>query len=486
MKHKMAFQLVVYFSAALLLFSIVIGSVFLTLFKNHTIELEKADMEKRSVAIAETLSGLMSNSTGEEMMSMGRGAGMMGTGQGGLMPYLRFLDDIAMADVWIVDENLGLMTIGHMENRKYNYGDLPVDAEAVVKNVFRGETTFSEGFSQMLDTPTLTVGTPIREGEKVIGAVLLHSPVAGTNEVLRQGFGILAVSILAAFILSVVLSVLLALSFTKPLKKMKDTALELSVGNYEAKTGVMKKDEIGELADTIDVLSERLNLASRESEQLNQLRKDFVANISHELRTPVTVLRGSLEALRDGVISDPEQIKIYYSQMLNESLFLQRLIDDLLDLSRLQNINFVIEKKELNLCDVLDDIKRSAGNLAESKGIEIHLEQDTQVCMVTGDYGRLRQMLMVILDNAIKFSPERSRVIVSLKDRKVSIRDYGIGISETDLPYLFDRFYQVKSESNTNGTGLGLSIAKQIAERHDVQLSVSSEIGKGTEFQFQF
>ncbi|MEL7655923.1 MAG: ATP-binding protein, partial [Bacillota bacterium] len=455
-------------------------------FKNQTMELEKASLEKRAVAISETLSILMDGSAPKDTISMGRGMGMMGTGQIGTMGYLRFLDDIAMADIWIVDEQLNLLTIGHMDNQQYNYGDLPLDAEDVVKNVFRGETTFSEGFSQVLDKPTLTVGTPVKVNGMVVGAVLLHSPVEGINNALLQGFGILAISILCAFVLSIVLSVLLALSFTKPLKNMKNTALELSNANYEAKTGVAQQDEIGELAQILDILSDRLYQASKESEQLDQLRKDFVANISHELRTPVTVLRGSLEALRDGVVADDQQIKEYYRQMLNESMYLQRLIDDLLDLSRLQNINFKIEKKELNLCDVLDDIIRSAQNLAESKSIEIQWEQDTLICIVSGDYGRLRQMLMIILDNAIKFSKAGSKVSVSLKERMISIRDNGAGIAAQDLPYIFDRFYKVKSEENKNGTGLGLSIAKQIADRHGIQISVESEIGKGTEFQFRF
>lgn len=486
MKQKMVFQLVAYFSAALLLFSIIIGGVFLTLFKNHTIELEKTDLQKRAIAIAKTLSALMDETNAEGNLIMGHGMGAMSGGQWRTMSYIRSLDVIAMADVWIVDENLELLAISHIGNRQYNYGDLPADAEDVVTRVFQGKTTFSEGFSQMLDTPTLTVGTPIKAGDYVIGALLLHSPVEGINEALRQGIGILAVSMLAAFVLSVILSIMLALSFTRPLKRMKNTALELSRGNYEVKTGVNQKDEIGELAETMDFLSERLNQASLESEKLLQLRKDFVANISHELRTPVTVLRGSLEALRDGVVTDPEQINSYYSHMLKESLFLQRLIDDLLDLSRLQNFDFKIEMQEINLSDLLEDVIRSGKNLAEAKGISVELEQDTHSCSVLGDYGRLRQMLMVILDNAIKFSPPGSKVAVSLKDRILKIRDQGIGIPQEDLPYLFDRFYKVKSEENKNGTGLGLCIAKQIADRHGIRVSVSSETAKGTEFELKF
>jgi signal transduction histidine kinase len=107
------------------------------------------------------------------------------------------------------------------------------------------------------------------------------------NEAISQGFGILSISIFVALVLSILLSIMLAVAFTKPLKKMKNSAMLLAEGDYNAKTGVQQKDEIGELAATIDGLSERLSIASHESERLDQLRRDFVANISHELRTPV-------------------------------------------------------------------------------------------------------------------------------------------------------------------------------------------------------
>ena len=478
MKNKIAFKLTMYFSAALLLFSIIIGSVFMTLFRNHTMELQKADLQKRAVTMAGTLSEYMSGTNS--------GMGMMGGGQGGYGAYLRFLDKIAMTDVWVVDENLQLITAGHMANQQYHYADLPQDAAAVVKEVFQGKTTFSQGFSNLLNAPTLTVGTPIQSEGKVVGALLLHSPVEGMNEAVTQGFGILAASISAALVLSILLSVVLAVAFTKPLKKMKNSAIQLADGDYSAKTGVRQKDEIGELASVIDSLSERLDLASRESERLDKLRRDFVANISHELRTPVTVIRGSLEALCDHVVTDPEQINSYHRQMLNESIFLQRLVNDLLDLSRLQNADFKIEMQQISLCDVLGDAVRSAQHMAQQKRITIRQEQDAQACVVLGDYGRLRQMFLIILDNAVKFSPFNGVVTVSLKDKTVSIKDNGIGIASEDLPYIFDRFYQVKSEDNKTGTGLGLAIAKQIADRHKVHVLVNSSQNSGTEFQFEF
>lgn len=510
MKNKIAIKLTVYFSLTLLIFSLIIGSVFMTLFKNNTVEVHKEDMKKRATSIALTLSSLASNTTASDIranegwqngtgnaggmgnMGMGYGMGGMGMGStmymGGYGAYLQFLDEIAMADLWIVDENLQLITIGHMTNKQVNYADLPLDADQVVKEVFQGKTTFSEGFSSLLDTPTLTVGAPIQIGDKVIGALLLHSPIEGTNAALRQGAGILAMSIGVALLLSLLLSILLAYTFTNPLNRMKKSTLQLAQGDYQAKTGVRQEDEIGELASAIDILSERLELASHESEHLEQLRRDFIANISHELRTPVTVIRGSLEALCDEVITDPNQVKAYHQQMLNESIFLQHLVNDLLDLTRLQNPDFKIEMEEISLCDLLSDVVRSAQNIARDKDIIIKTEkyQDSSHCTFYGDYVRLRQMFLIILDNAIKFTPPQGNVYVTLDNNTVNIQDKGIGIYPEDLPYIFDRFYKSKAVQNKNGTGLGLAIAKQIADRHNIHIKVESQPNEGTQFLFRF
>ncbi|WP_019228299.1 HAMP domain-containing sensor histidine kinase [Sedimentibacter sp. B4] len=489
MKNKIARKLIIYFSAALLIFAVVIGSIFMSLFKNNTIEIHKNDIERRALNIAETISELLEGSSfsGTQGGGMGMGMGMGGMYmQGSLGSYLRNVDDIAMADVWIVDENLNLLTIGPMAQMHYTYSDMPEDADVVVKDVFDGSTTFSEGFSDMLRTPTLTVGTPIVSGNQIIGALLIHSPVEGMNDAIFEGFKMLVISIVIALVLSIVISVFLAMYFTKPLKKMKSTALVLAEGDYTAKTGIVQDDEIGELAATIDVLSERLDKASHESERLQKQRQDFITNISHELRTPVTVIRGSLEAICDGVVKDPAQVKEYNKQMLNESKGLERLVNDLLELSRLQNSDFKIEMHEINLCDVIRDAVRSASNMARKKNIIIDYAEDRDIFMIKGDYGRLRQMFMIVIDNAIKFSKENSIIYLNLKNNTVEIRDTGIGISREDMPYIFNRYYRIKTEENKTGTGLGLTIALQIANRHNVEMSAESEPGTGTSFKFEF
>lgn len=478
MKNKIALKLALYFSAVLLVFAVIIGAVFITLFRAQTFKNHMSDMEARAVSIANALSDYMGNSATS-------GRGMMG-GMNGYGAYLRFVDDIAMADVWIVDENLNLITSSPMSDTNYNYTDLPEDADKVVKEVFDGKTTFSKGFSSVINSPTLTVGTPIEVNGQIIGAVLLHSPVEGIDDAMMRGIGILAISLLSALLLSLVLSVILALVFVKPLNKMKSSALLLAGGDYSAKTGVTQDDEIGQLAGAIDSLSEKLQTAKHDSDNLDKLRRDFVTNISHELKTPVTVIRGSLEALNDAVVTEPEQVKKYHQEMLGEVIILQRLVTDLLDLSKLQNTDFAIEMQQLNLCDILSDAARSAEHLAKEKHIEITQNYDTKFQTVVGDYGRIRQMFLIILDNAVKFSSSGSSINISLKNCTVKISDKGKGISSEDLPNIFDRFYRARTEDNKTGSGLGLAIAKQIADRHSIQVSVKSKLNEGTEFEFVF
>jgi len=475
MRNKIVYKLIAYFAAALLLFACVIGGIFFSLFRSHTIELRKEELRQRAVNISETLSSLGNSGPG-----MGRG--------GGYGAYVRFLSDIAMTDVWVVDQDLHILTGGRMHPAVNTAGELPADAGEIVSEVFAGNTEFSQSFSSVLDTPTLTVGTPIRQDGAIVGAVLLHAPVQGIDLAVSKGFTLLIISIGIALGIAILLSVGFSITFTKPLKQMNNGAIRLAAGDYTVRTNVRQRDEIGTLAGNLDVLAERLDAASRESERMEQMRRDFVANVSHELKTPITVIRGSLEALRDGVITDNAQVRDYYEQMLCESKNLQRLVGDLLDLSRLQNMDFNLEMDTISLCDVVSDVVRSAESLAQPKGVEFVVQNGAEGCNVWGDYGRLRQMMLIIADNAVKFSAPQGKVYITLsqdgEDITLSIRDTGKGIPQEDLPFIFDRFYQTKSPDNQTGTGLGLAIAKEIANRHDAELQAFSEEGQGSEFVF--
>ncbi len=482
MRSKIALRLTVYFAFALLLLAVIIGVLFLTIYRTSLMNTQKDDLRARAEHIAQTASELM-DTVGPDRQGAGQGGAPAAGGLGRLGGYLRFVDDVAGTNVWLVDSDLNLITAGAPDAPAYRYDDLPEDAELVVAEALGGQTTFSEGFSSVLSAPTLTVATPITNDDDVIGAVLLHTSVTGLTQPVQQGLVILAVSILAALVAAVVLSILLAVRFTRPLKKMTDSTAQLAAGDYTAKTNVRQDDEIGALARSIDALSDKLDDARTQSEKLTELRRDFVANVSHELRTPVTVLRGSLEALVDGVVTEPEQVRDYHAQMLSETLVLQRLVTDLLDLSRLQNTAFQIERQELNLTDVLGEALRSVSVMAGDKNVKLDHEFDMPVFLYAGDYGRLRQMFLIVLDNAVKFSPSGGHVVVTLKDRAVSISDNGPGIPPEDIPHIFERFYKAKSEENRNGSGLGLAIARQIADRHGMTIDIDSSTN-GTTFRF--
>ncbi len=414
MKNRISVRLLLYFSGSLLVFSLIMGLIFFALFSRHNMNVHKGELEDRATNIAGVLAGFWMDSA-----KQGQGHGMVGQCMG-YGAYIRFLDDIAMTDVWIVDRNLDQITRGHgLGSLAYN--DLPPGAEAVII------------------APSITVAAPITlsTGE-IAGVVLLHEQIENIRSETENGLLILLLSMGTAVFISFFIARALAERFTKPLGKMKTAAVRISGGDYSVKTDVAQTDEIGELAAALDNMAEKLNAASKESAKLEKLRRDFVANISHELRTPVTVIRGSLEALCDGVVSESQMVEDYHRQMLSESIYLERLVSDLLDLSRLQNPDFTMEMSEVNLHDIAQDAVRSICCVAEKKSIEVRFSCIDKCFIVLGDYVRLRQILLILLDNAIKFSPAGGVVEVVLTKvldkTTLTVRDQGPGITAEDLP----------------------------------------------------
>ena len=319
--------------------------------------------------------------------------------------------------------------------------------------------------------------------------VLLHTQMPHVEETTGRGLALLLCSMLAAVLVSVLATVLLSSHFTKPLRKMKAAALRISSGDFTAKTGVAQHDEIGELASILDNMAEKFALADMEYEKLEKLRQDFATNISHELKTPVTVIRGSLEAIYDGLVTDFNELVDLSGQMLDECGHLERLISDLMDLSLLQNTEFSIKLRRVNLRAVTMDAIMSMKEIARRKGITIFMACGKKDIEIMADYGRLRQMLVILLDNAIKFSPEKGIVTVGITaitkiEASISVHDQGPGIPASDIEYIFERFYKEQSETNRHGTGLGLAIAKEVAVRHGASLEVESSSEKGTKFTF--
>ena len=404
MKYKMTYQLMGCFSVVMFLFSVIVGSLFWVLFTWHTARIHEKDLEERATSIADTLSQFANR----EFQGQGR--------SGGYGAYLRFLDDIAMCEVWLADEHAQTIQMCQ-RNDSFSYGKLPSGAEDLIKQVFEGNTVVNREFSPMLEVPSITVGAPVYDIEgEVVTALLLHSPVEGISSAQRDGIVILIFCISVALLLAFLLSILLVRHFISPLKKIGLAAEKIMGGDYSARTEVKQNDEIGFLAENMDQLFVQLSKVEKEREKLDQMRQDFVSNISHELRTPVTVLKGSLEVLAEGLVTDPDEMQEYFQQMLSETVHLQRLVNDLLELSRLQNTNFQIEKVQLNLAEILQEAVRSMQMVSEQKKITIQWESRAGNIRFCGDYGRLRQMFLIVLDNAVKFSPPNQ--IVSVKSER--------------------------------------------------------------------
>ena len=222
--------------------------------------------------------------------------------------------------------------------------------------------------------------------------------------------------------------------------------------------------------------------------QLERMRRDFVANVSHELRTPLTSIKGYAETLADGALNDKEAAARFVSIISTNADRLSLLLDDLLDLSRLESEQFRIEKKQCDLRRLIESSISSVRTTAESKRVALQLEMEGEHSILC-DAQHMENALTNLLDNAVKYTPESGRVDVGLRfeDERVwvNVSDTGIGIPSADLDRIFERFYRVdKGRSRAmGGTGLGLAIVRHVVEAHGEKVLVESEVGRGTTFR---
>ncbi len=226
-----------------------------------------------------------------------------------------------------------------------------------------------------------------------------------------------------------------------------------------------------------------------EAQRMEQLRRDYVANISHELRTPLTGIRGMVEPLIDGCMDTEEERQESYRIILKETIRLEKLVGDMLDMSRLQDGRIQVELEPMELPGILEAAARSMKGIADEAGVELRVETDGSRLACLGNEDRIMQVLVILLDNALSFTPSGGTVTVFARDEgthiAAGVRDTGCGIEPKDLNMIWQRFYKAdRSRMRTTGTGLGLSIAKLVTRLMGGDISVRSEPGKGAEFTF--
>ncbi|MHC1758157.1 MAG: ATP-binding protein [Negativicutes bacterium] len=360
--------------------------------------------------------------------------------------------------------------------------------------VYRGET-----WSKVIEHPyyeerMVVVGVPVvLSNGKVDGAVVINSPVAAVTDFMRHLYLFIGLGAVAGIIFSFIIVRFLTRGLVRPLRSMQETTGAIARGDYSARVTVESNDEIGQLGNSINQLAEDLGQFMMEIGKSEKLRRDFIANVSHELRTPLTVIRGYTEAIVDGTVDDRQQIDSFLHLVRDEAVRLERLIKSLLELSRLQASSSTCVTTSLELQEIADHVLQLIKPLALSKQIELQLETTPNLPLIQGSRDRLIQLLLILMDNAVKYTPSQGTVTLRLQQETpdsllCSVQDTGVGIPAEDLPYIWERFYKVdKSHQNDEGgAGLGLAIARQIIDQHKAKVQVFSQIDQGTLMELHF
>lgn len=330
----------------------------------------------------------------------------------------------------------------------------------------------------------LSIGKPIMNGENLIGAVfvlddaedLYQSLSAVRQSVILSGIGAILLALGFTFILSRRLS--------DPLVDMARAARKMAKGDLDTRVANGGNDEVGALADAINDLAVEL-------QQYRQNRRQFFADISHELQTPMTYLEGYASALANKLYQSEEEQQQYIRIIRQETDRVSQLVRDLFELSKMEEGKVNLIAEEVDLIEIAENAVTKTHMQARQKGIRLLFERPDMAPYVTADGARMEQIFTNLIDNAVKYT-ETGTITIAVEETgnevQVTIWDTGPGIPDEDLPYVFDRFYRVeKSRSRAfGGTGLGLAIVKQLTELQGGTISVESERGTGTAFTLRF
>ncbi|GFI46049.1 sensor histidine kinase WalK [Lachnospiraceae bacterium] len=388
------------------------------------------------------------------------------------------LDAYLGATLWIINPS-GLLILDSrapidVENETVVSGFDPT----VTENSYYTIGNFFDSFTE----EQLSVFAPITSNYKVRGYVVIHYPMSNIS---ASGNNLLNISYLMLVILFL-LSLIILIFFTEmvylPLRRITEATEQYAAGNMHYEFQIDSEDEIGYLGATLSYMASEI--ARSEDDQ-----KKFVANVSHDFRSPLTSIKGYLEAMLDGTIP-PELYEKYLTIVLNETERLTKLTNGLLTLNNLNTKGMLLDKGIFNINKVIRNSAASFEGTCKSKTIAIELILTGDELFVNADMVKIQQALYNLLDNAIKFSRPDSIIKIETTEKHnkifVSVKDSGIGIPKDDLKLIWDRFYKSDSSrgKDKKGTGLGLSITKEIIHAHGEHINVISTEGVGSEFIF--
>lgn len=323
----------------------------------------------------------------------------------------------------------------------------------------------------------MSVTSPILfANDQVIGAMRYVSSMSVVDQqILRSMFMALGVGVV--FIAFVAFSNLYFIrSIIVPIREITKITKKIADGSYGARIEKVYDDEIGELTDTINHMSAEIMTAER-------VKSDFMSSVSHELRTPLTAINGWGQTLLSGDVNDPEEIRKGVRIMLKETDRLTKLVEELLDFTRMESGRLKLRMEEMDLASELEEVVYMYMDMLAREGIEMTCHVEDNLPSIMGDRARLKQVFINLIDNAVKHGGEGKRVDIALtkgvETLKITVQDHGQGISEEELPHVKLKFY--KGSSKARGSGIGLAVTDEIIRLHDGQLLLNSVLGEGTE-----
>lgn len=352
----------------------------------------------------------------------------------------------------------------------FDYGDL------------KGKHDILWDFYGLFSEPALSVFSPISNSFEIKGYVVINIPESAIVERVYDTFNTNYLTLAIVLILSSAFLVLYFFQVHRPIKEITRATNEYSKGNLSYHVKPMHNDEIGRLGMSLDYMASQLN----ESDKFQQ---KFLSNISHDFRSPLTSIKGYLEAIQDGTIP-PEMLDKYIGIMLFETERLTKLTSNILTLNELDPKSVRLNISTFDLNSIIRHTVETFEGTCKKKGIKFNITYANSVQNVKADKGRIQQVIYNLIDNAIKFSKENSYIYITVKEKgekaQISIKDTGCGIAKEDIDKIWDRFYKSDSSRGRDkkGSGLGLSITKEVIQAHGENIDVVSTVGVGTEFIF--
>jgi signal transduction histidine kinase len=290
--------------------------------------------------------------------------------------------------------------------------------------------------------------------------------------------------------MATVLGYFLSSTVAERIYLLQDAAEQLAKGDLKTRVPVQGRDEVAALAITFNQMAEQLQAADQKQRELENMRRDLIAWVSHDLQTPLTSMRAILEALSDGVVDEPETVNRYLITAQRDVRSLSALIDDLFQLAQLDAGGFPLNRAQASLNDLISDTLESFSELAYRESVTLEGKVESDVDPITMDTQAIGRVLNNLISNALRHTSAGGKIHVSARRTtesvEVIVSDTGEGIRAEDITHIFERFYRGEKSRNrdTGGAGLGLAIARGIVLAHGGEIRVDSELGKGTRFIF--